>query len=491
MVPQFCNSPMHTLNANQITPPIPASAPVLNWKAILESGQEWEEDADLRYNLPVLNAAFHESVPVLRFIDWRITSVRRGFAETLLPLNIGSTNQYVTHQAALMLLTADYTGGTALSTLFHKVPGIGFHPLHTDYGAYLWGAKATIRWIRPSCDDLVCRAEIEKAEWERIARRFFEGKRVLETITVQMFNGNTLVGESEFTYWAQNSHALCYSPAAAEKPHMLYEHKLRTSARLIAGLRAVEQMKPVEQRLFDDPVAETVAQKRGLVLAQRFSEYMPQLQSMVAARTKSLDDCLSALASERYTIVNVGCGFDTRPWRLNLRNHQIFELDLPLMLQSREIELPANSYRAGSISRVAIDLRRQAVDEVVRAQADFDPSQPVFVFWEGGTMYFQEPLLKGVLVGIFRLLDNPKSRLWFDFASNAAVTDTTGLPEAEAFMRGMRRMGEPFVFGFNDVRAFLAGCGLQAEMVQMSDAYIQTGDPTYRHYGFCVAKRLV
>lgn len=67
--------------------------------------------------------------------------------KTILPLNIASTNQHITHQAAVMLIAADYTGGIALGTLLDNVPLVGIHPQSTDYGAYLWGARADIIWI--------------------------------------------------------------------------------------------------------------------------------------------------------------------------------------------------------------------------------------------------------------------------------------------------------------------------------------------------------
>jgi hypothetical protein len=68
----------------------------------------------------------------LKFLNWTIEEIARGYAVTRLPLNVESSNQYITQQAALMLLAADYTGGIALSTLFKDAPVIGFHPQRTD-----------------------------------------------------------------------------------------------------------------------------------------------------------------------------------------------------------------------------------------------------------------------------------------------------------------------------------------------------------------------
>jgi hypothetical protein len=112
--------------------------------------ETWDADRKARFEIAPAIELFHRSVPALRFLDWSIEEIGRGFAVTRLPLNVQSSNQYITQQAALMLLAADYTGGIALCTLFRNAPVIGFHPQLTDYGAYLWGAAANIKWLRPS-----------------------------------------------------------------------------------------------------------------------------------------------------------------------------------------------------------------------------------------------------------------------------------------------------------------------------------------------------
>ena len=72
----------------------------------------------------------------------------------MLPRSVESSNQHIAHQAAVILIAADYTGGVALGTLLHGAPLVGIHPQKTDYGASLWGAKADIKWIKPSVDDV-------------------------------------------------------------------------------------------------------------------------------------------------------------------------------------------------------------------------------------------------------------------------------------------------------------------------------------------------
>lgn len=454
----------------------------------LFSQEQWEQDKLLRFDLEKFTGSFHESVPSLKYLDWSIKDISRGTATTILPLNVPSTNQHITHQAALMVLAADYTGGIALCTLFHMIPVMGIHPMVTDFGAYLWGAKASIKWIYPSCDDLVCHAKIPEDKWERIAKRFFDGRKVVETVVVNMFNKDKLVGTVDLTYWAQNSYSLRSNALEPKKVNTLFDHSYKSSAKLIAGLRAIEQEKPLKERLFDDPYAFMAADKHGVILAKRFCEYMPQLQDMVSSRTKNLDDFLTQIEGS-WNIINLGVGLDTRPWRLDLGDHHIYELDLPLMLGEREDKLLDLESANGTIKRLPIDLREQEIDEVLLSQQNFDQTRPIFFVWEGGSMYFNQEDTNRILNGISRLLVHEKSKLWFDFVSQEVVDNQTGDLGIESFINGMRRMGEPFIKGYKEIDIELLRYSLVIENLNYSNKYINSEDPLYKHYGFCLAKR--
>jgi acyl-coenzyme A thioesterase PaaI-like protein len=165
-----------------------------------DMARDWAADREHRIEPVRLTEAFQTAIPVLRHLDWRVSDAARGFCESVLPLSVESSNQHIAHQAALVLLAADYTGGVALGSLLYEVPVVGVNPQKSDYGAYLWGAKADIKWIRPSSDDLICSARIPVDRHEFILRRFLQGKRVLETVYVEMRNGDALVAEANVTY---------------------------------------------------------------------------------------------------------------------------------------------------------------------------------------------------------------------------------------------------------------------------------------------------
>lgn len=246
--------------------------PHLNTSFLLESIEAWEEDERRRFNLDKLNKSFREAVPVLDFLDWKITAVKRGYVETVLPLNNNSSNQYITHQAALMLLSADYTGGLALASLFHLAPIIGFWEGINGYGVYMWGAKSSIKWNYPSCSNLICRASIDEKYWDMLLNRMISSKKIVFTVRIEMFNEKRLVSECNFTYWAQDIYGLRKDAFDIDKIAALYEHKTKTTAKLIAGLRALEQELPENKRRFIDNYAAIIAGKHGITLAKRFKK---------------------------------------------------------------------------------------------------------------------------------------------------------------------------------------------------------------------------
>jgi len=70
---------------------------IFSTKFLLYSIDAWEHNQDQRFDLVALTDSLRQSVPVLDFLDWKITAIERGYAQTLLPLNPNASNQYITH----------------------------------------------------------------------------------------------------------------------------------------------------------------------------------------------------------------------------------------------------------------------------------------------------------------------------------------------------------------------------------------------------------
>lgn len=454
---------------------------------LLHSIDAWEQDRKERFNLDALTESFHESVPALDFIDWKITAVERGYAETTLPLIPNSSNQYIAHQGPLMLLAAEYTGGLALTSLFHLVPIIGFWPSVDDNAGYMWGVKATIKWLTPSCHNLTCKARIEKDKWEGLAKRFASSNKIVVTIPVKMYNGEKLVAVADFTYWVQDLNGLKRNAFDVEKIDLLYEHKTKTTAKLIVGLRALEQEKPVEQRRFDDPYAFMLAGKHGITLARRFSIATPQLQNMIVARTQHLDENVLKFSQgkTKFNVVNIGAGYDSRFWRLNLENAMIYDLDLPIMLNERRRIFDYS--KKSSIRNIEIDLEIKSIDQTLLEIPDFDFRLPTLYIWEGGSMYFKEENIDSIMISLSKLMHRD-SCIWLDYVTEDLIRCRTGIKEARDFITNIRKMGEPFINGYNDIGYLTEKYNLVVETNIHSGSVLDIAEEIYQHYCFCILK---
>ena len=172
---------------------------------IREHGREigFLEDYRKRINPELMNRLLYRSVPVLEHTKWEISKVDFGFCETVLPLNQETTNQHGTHQAALISLSADYTGGMALTTVLTGVPLSGIHQCQPEEAASLWLASMNVKYLKPSTGHLTAQCSIDKKTIKRIRARYFSEKRVLVALPITFVSNGNVVAEAELKYFAQ------------------------------------------------------------------------------------------------------------------------------------------------------------------------------------------------------------------------------------------------------------------------------------------------
>jgi methyltransferase (TIGR00027 family) len=108
--------------------------------------------------------------------------------------------------------------------------------------------------------------------------------------------------------------------------------------------------------LFRDPLATVLAGERG----RRIAESMPQPQMTTWAlviRTCIIDDFIrEAIAKGADTILNLGAGLDTRPYRMDLPPSLAWiEVDYPAMITFKEERLAQEKPRC-SLERITLDL---------------------------------------------------------------------------------------------------------------------------------------
>ena len=141
------------------------------------------------------------------------------------------------------------------------------------------------------------------------------------------------------------------------------------SALLTAAWRAIESSRP--DALFHDPLAADLAGERGM----RIARSRPEGAWVLAIRTGLIDGYLrSAISSGIDTVINLGAGLDTRPYRMDLPSSlRWIEVDYPSLIEGKEARLSAE-VPACSVERVGLDLadlgaRRELFDRILTSGA--------------------------------------------------------------------------------------------------------------------------
>ncbi|MGV3486109.1 MAG: SAM-dependent methyltransferase [Planctomycetaceae bacterium] len=445
----------------------------------------WEEDYANRVNPTLMTQLLHDAIPVLKAVDWRVTEVGEGLCASELPLCYASTNQHGTHQAALISLSADYTGGLALASLLRGVPLAGIHRCRVESSASLWLASMNVKYRSPSTGHLQATCLVPDDVARMVQIRYFAGKRVLVTLPVVFTSNNEIIADAEMKYFVQPSIQL---QPTKEQPRIspLFKHKLKASARMIAGLRASSDDTILRLDKSHDREA---AGPHGALLAKRLSGVLPQLQDMVTARTAHIDQTLASIPNLQQVVI-LGVGLDMRPFRLfdPLNKPTFFELDLPEMLEERSRVISLIKDRP-MVSRrmVAADFKRDDPAGLLLQHPDFDPTLPTAVIYEGCSMYFTEEENREILGPVAKLLQHSDSRLWCDLVTESVVDGTSQQAEIAKFLDGMEELGERFIFGCDAPHTFLGHCGYPRTDTTSAATFLGSDDPAFATYQFVVA----
>src|SRR5689334_1502457 len=107
----------------------------------------------------------------------------------------------------------------------------------------------------------------------------------------------------------------------------------------VAALRAAETNRP--DSLIKDPLAAVLAGERGASIASSLRE--SELVGFgIALRARLIDELLlnAVQSGEIDTVLNLGAGLDTRPWRLELPARlRWIEVDFPAILEYKSEKL--------------------------------------------------------------------------------------------------------------------------------------------------------
>jgi methyltransferase (TIGR00027 family) len=129
----------------------------------------------------------------------------------------------------------------------------------------------------------------------------------------------------------------------------------------IAAYRAIETDRP--DAVFKDPLAKKLAGERGMQIVEAAPHPRAMAFAMVI-RTSAIDRLvMRAIELGVDTVINLGAGLDTRPYRLPIPSHiHWFELDFESMIRYKEELLQGEQPRC-DLKRIAVDL----TNDVLRA----------------------------------------------------------------------------------------------------------------------------
>ena len=232
------------------------------------------------------------------------------------------------------------------------------------------------------------------------------------------------------------------------------------TAEYMALFRALETVRPRNQRLFADPFAVKFLPLRLRLVAKlarlsplhaaivRLIDLLwPGARSSAVARTRLIDDSLrEALKGGIDQVVLLGAGFDSRAYRLpELAGKRVFEIDQPRTLSEKSRRVSSlTDVAAGHVTFVSLDFKRASLSEALRA-AGLDVSQPAFFIWEGVTNYLTQNAVDAVLAFIGSTA--PGSRLLFTYVHRDVIERPTAFEGTRRLRRSLRRFGETWSFG--------------------------------------------
>ena len=165
-------------------------------------------------------------------------------------------------------------------------------------------------------------------------------------------------------------------------------NNISATAHLVAMYRALESECP--DALFHDPFARRLAGGEGALLVELLGG-IQQGTTVMAIRTCVIDTMIMHLleSGKVDTILNLGAGLDTRPYRLNLpASLRWIEIDLPAILNYKAQKLEGE-HSTCRVERIGLDLMDTDARKAVFTQVNASTNQ-VIVLTEGLLPYLNE-----------------------------------------------------------------------------------------------------
>jgi methyltransferase (TIGR00027 family) len=193
-----------------------------------------------------------------------------------------------------------------------------------------------------------------------------------------------------------------------------FAHRLQDrpslTAEAVTMARALERLKPPDQRVVDDAWAHLFLSRASRAALQAWSGSLTGRAlrrlgmtgtTWVPLRHRYIDDHLTrALDDGARQVVLLGAGYDMRAYRFaeQLAGRPVFEVDLPAISRAKAsiIVKHTGDLPAANVVRVETDFEQQSLQDVLVA-AGLEAGGLTFVTWEGVPMYLTRAAVKATL----------------------------------------------------------------------------------------------
>jgi methyltransferase (TIGR00027 family) len=224
--------------------------------------------------------------------------------------------------------------------------------------------------------------------------------------------------------------------------------------------RALEQLKPPDQRVIDDPWArlflsppgrQALAAWSGSLTGRVLRRLGVTGTTYVPLRHRFIDEHLvAALDGGAAQVVVLGAGYDTRAYRFaeQLEGRPVYEVDLAAISRAKAATISRyrDRFPDTDVVRVEIDFETQALGGVLLDHG-FTTGRRTFFIWEGVPMYLTRAAVKATLDAIHEL-GGAQSELAHDMWY--LVDDPGPMGTARRSAPGaLSLIGEPVTFGMH------------------------------------------
>jgi methyltransferase (TIGR00027 family) len=207
----------------------------------------------------------------------------------------------------------------------------------------------------------------------------------------------------------------------ADETNRRVAHRLQDrpslTAEAVTMARALEQLKPPERRIVNDPWAHLFLSRASRTALRAWSGSLTGRTlrrlgatgtTWVPLRHRFIDDQLTAaLDAGAAQVVLLGAGYDMRAYRFadQLDGRPVFEVDLPAISRAKAATIAkhADDLPTTSVVRVEVDFEQQSLAEVL-VTAGLEHGARTFVTWEGVPMYLTRAAVKATLDAVHDLV---------------------------------------------------------------------------------------